>query len=85
MAVVLHHLQSAPSPPSQISELPVPPALDALVLACLAKNPGDRPQSAKELAHRLLEIQVLQPWTEERAQEWWHAHEPIRQLSQIPA
>jgi serine/threonine-protein kinase len=85
MAVVLHHLQSAPSPPSQVSELPVPPALDALVLACLAKNPGDRPQSAKELAHRLVEIQGLQPWTEERAQEWWLAHESVRQLSQIPA
>ena len=85
MAVVLHHLQSTPSPPSRVSELPIPPALDALVFACLAKNPSDRPQSAKELSRRLTEIQGLQPWTEERAEEWWHAHEPVTQLSQIPA
>jgi serine/threonine-protein kinase len=79
MAVVLQHLQSTPAPPSQASELLIPPALDALVLACLAKSPGDRPQSAKELSGRLGQIQDLHSWTEERAQDWWHAHEPARQ------
>ena len=78
MAVVLHHLQSTPAPPSHISELPIPPAMDALVLTCLAKSAGDRPQSAKDLARSLTEIQGLPRWTEERAQEWWHEHEPVR-------
>jgi serine/threonine-protein kinase len=85
MAVVLHHVQSTPSRPSQVSELPIPPELDALVFACLAKSPSDRPQSAKELARRLTQIPGLQPWTEERAEEWWQAHEPGRPLTQMPA
>ena len=76
MAVVVHHAHTPPIPPSERSELPIPPALDALVMACLAKNPAERPQSAKELSRRLSEISGLSPWTEERALEWWKRHQP---------
>ena len=50
---VLLHVQQEPVPPSQRTENPVPPDLERLVLACLAKNPGDRPQSAAELGTAL--------------------------------
>ena len=46
MALVVHHAHTPPAPPSTRTELPIPPALDALVLACLAKDPAERPQSA---------------------------------------
>ena len=56
MAVVVHHAHTPPTPPSERSEMPIPPALDRLVMACLAKSPADRPQSAKALSLRLGEI-----------------------------
>jgi hypothetical protein len=65
-----------PTPPSERSELPIPPALDRLVMACLAKSPGERPQSAKELSRRLGEVDGLNQWTEERAKQWWEVHRP---------
>jgi serine/threonine protein kinase len=48
--MIARHLHDAPVPPSQRSELPVPAALDQLVLTCLAKKPQDRPPSAAALA-----------------------------------
>ena len=81
MAIVVHHAKTPPPAPSASSELPIPPALDGLILACLAKSPADRPQSARALAQRLAEISGLNPWTEERAREWWQTHRPVRPAS----
>ena len=36
-------------PPSQRTELPIPPELDDFVMSCLEKDPDKRPQSAREL------------------------------------
>ncbi|MDR3633920.1 MAG: serine/threonine-protein kinase [Isosphaeraceae bacterium] len=45
----------APLPPSTRNPTaPIPPALERLVLDCLAKPPADRPASASEVAARLL-------------------------------
>jgi serine/threonine protein kinase len=71
MGLVLHHAHTAPTPPSSRVQLPIPAALDHLVLACLAKNPADRPQSAKELKRCLDEIELPSLWTEDRARDWW--------------
>jgi eukaryotic-like serine/threonine-protein kinase len=76
MGLLLHHVHTPATAPSSQTELPIPPELDRLVLSCLAKNPDDRPQSAKELSHRLAQIEVASAWTEERAREWWNRHQP---------
>jgi serine/threonine-protein kinase len=76
MGVLLHHAHTAPTAPSERSELPIPAALDELVLSCLAKDPGGRPQSAKELSRQLAEIRAPAVWGEDRAREWWLKHEP---------
>jgi serine/threonine-protein kinase len=76
MNMLLNHAHTVPTPPSARSELPIPPALDQLVLSCLAKNPAERPQSARELSRRLGEIAGLAPWNEDRARDWWSTHQP---------
>jgi serine/threonine-protein kinase len=45
-----------------------------LVLACLGKDPADRPRSAEALAARLGQIEFAHPWTRERAGRWWRTH-----------
>ena len=63
-------------PPSERTELEVPGQLAALIHACLAKDPAARPQSASELAERLSTIPLSEPWTHERAENWWSMHLP---------
>ena len=76
MDVVLKHVTRAPDPPS--SRRPdVPEALDALVLACLAKDPSARVASAEALALELRTVSASWPaWTPERARAWWNDHAP---------
>jgi plasmid stabilization system protein ParE len=71
MGLLLHHAHTPPTPPSARSELRIPAALDQLVLSCLAKDPAERPQSARELSRRLAEIEGAEAWTQDRAREWW--------------
>jgi serine/threonine-protein kinase len=79
MALLLQHASTPPLPPSARTELSIPSALDRLVLSCLAKDPADRPQSARELSRRLTEVPGASTWTEDRARDWWAAHQPTPQ------
>jgi serine/threonine-protein kinase len=63
-------LRDDPVPPSQRTSLPIDPALDAVILECLARNPEDRLASAGELRKRLGAIEVPR-WDEDQAKEWW--------------
>jgi serine/threonine-protein kinase len=74
MGLLLQHAQTPPVPPSARTNLPIPGALDDIVLSCLAKDPADRPQSARELSLRLAEVEGANTWTQERAREWWATH-----------
>ena len=73
--VITEHLQAVPVPPSQRTELPIPAALEHLVLACLAKKPEERPQNARQLAQSLDTIGGAR-WGDEEAQRWWRQHHP---------
>jgi serine/threonine-protein kinase len=81
---IAKHLQQEPVPPSRRTAVDVPPALERLVLACLAKRPDDRPQSAAALARSLAEIQI-EPWSEAQASEWWRIHHPVQDDVTRPA
>ena len=59
MQALIDHVSTAPSPPSARASAPIPRALDALVLACLEKDPAHRPQSADELAEALADPEVI--------------------------
>jgi serine/threonine-protein kinase len=76
LQMIAKHIQETPPPPSQRTELEVAADLDSVVLACLAKRPEDRPQSAAELDRMLAEIE-LEPWSEEEATRWWRTHQPV--------
>ena len=76
LALLMHHAQTPPEPPSLFAEQPVPAALDAAVLACLAKDPRGRPRTADALRERLTAVTLPDPWTEREARSWWELHEP---------
>jgi eukaryotic-like serine/threonine-protein kinase len=69
---IARHLNDTPLPPSHLDGIQVPPALDRLVLACLAKNREERPRSALALDQDLAGIGV-EPWGQAEAAAWWHA------------
>src|SRR5256886_8938723 len=69
MGLLVQHAQTPPTPPSARTDLPIPTALDELVLSCLANDPANRPQSARELSLRLAEVDGASAWTQERARE----------------
>jgi serine/threonine-protein kinase len=69
--VCAHHLHTTPRPLPRDSR--VPPALEALLLRCLAKSPEDRPESAATLRAELLEL--ASTWTEQEASAWWAEHD----------
>ena len=60
-----------PPAPSERAPQPVEPDLDAVIMACLAKSPDDRPQSATALAARLRDCAVGLGWTQPMALRWW--------------
>jgi hypothetical protein len=73
LEVAAQHLHQAPIPPSARSPHLVPAALENLVLACLAKDPGARPKNALEVVRALTSCRVAE-WSTEQASDWWREH-----------
>jgi len=69
-----HHMHSMPDPPSTRLGAPVAADLEAVLLACLAKRPQDRPASAHVLRERLRACVGAGRWTNARAAQWWVVH-----------
>jgi serine/threonine-protein kinase len=76
METVLKHTQTKPVPPSQRTEIKIPEAFDQVVLACLEKNPNERPPTAEVLAARFASIETTATWTEELSRQWWDSCSP---------
>lgn len=79
MALLLAHAHTPPVLPSSRTELPIPADLEAVVLSCLAKDRDERPSSARDLLARLDAIPLDEPWTQDRARDWWQRHLPSAQ------
>lgn len=75
-AIVLAHVQKDPVPPSQRTELPIPPEMEELIMKCLAKDPKDRVHSAAELARRLESMTLPEMFGRTEAARWWEMHLP---------
>jgi serine/threonine-protein kinase len=77
---IVKHVQAAAPAPSSRAPGAVPPAFDALVLACLAKDRDDRPASVDVVASRLRGVPLQQGWAQPDARAWWAAHLPPDRL-----
>ena len=76
MKTLMRHVQEKPVPPSMRTELQVPRELDDLVMACLEKDPDDRPQDAQALFRMACGCRTCETWDAERARSWWETHLP---------
>jgi len=45
-------------------------------MACLEKDPANRPQDADALAEALAATSTSGSWTQEHARQWWDQHHP---------
>lgn len=81
--VCSQHLNEVPEPFS-VKGVGVSPELEAIVLACLDKNPDRRPQSAAELRQRF-EACAIEPWTSEDATAWWGEHQASLDVDATPS
>jgi eukaryotic-like serine/threonine-protein kinase len=76
MQMLMQHVQAEPVPPSKRTELKIPRELDELVLACLHKDPRQRPQNAEELLAMAWQCKTCDAWNHQTARTWWETHLP---------
>jgi eukaryotic-like serine/threonine-protein kinase len=74
IALAIAHVTQEPAAPSARADVSIHPDLERLILDCLQKDRERRPSSAAELRRRLSSIAVAEPWTNDRAAQWWHEH-----------
>jgi serine/threonine protein kinase len=86
MRLMLAHVTQAPPDVRALVSGYVPDELVALIGACLAKSPDDRPASARELAAQLraIEVPAEHAWTAERVDAWWTQYRPRHRASTKP-
>lgn len=78
LEVALKHVRDPPEPPSRRLGTPLPRELEKVVLACLAKSPGQRPADARVLSRMLGESVPGERWEQADATRWWERHHPER-------
>ena len=73
LAAFAAHLHESPVPPSRVQPA-VSPALDAVVLRCLAKNRDERFADVASLDAALAACPEAGGWSRAAAAEWWRQH-----------
>jgi hypothetical protein len=71
-----HHLHSKPVRPSKRAQRDIPRDVEDAILWCLAKEPADRPPSARALDDRLAECGCAGEWSDAEARRWWELNKP---------
>jgi hypothetical protein len=71
MEICMKHVRIAPDTPSKRLGREISPALEAVILHCLAKDPSQRPSSTRALGDEIAQCEPLQQWTRAEAEVWW--------------
>jgi serine/threonine-protein kinase len=71
MEIMIDHTRTRPPRPSERAGRPFHRGLEDLLMSCLAKEPRDRPESAREIDRRLASLGLEESWTPERTRRWW--------------
>ena len=71
MELCAHHLHTQPTPPSVRLGRAVDRQLEALLLACLEKDPARRPPTAMAVHEALAASDAAAEWSTGDAQRWW--------------
>jgi serine/threonine protein kinase len=74
--VCAHHLHSVPIPPSQRGAS-VPSSLESILLDCLQKDPGRRPESTSILAERLAAVRSESGVSRVSVRAWWEQYKRL--------
>ena len=72
--VIMDHAKTPPPRPSSKANVEIPEDLEDLLMDCLAKDPNERPESARELERRLWGLHLRDIWTPDMAERWWADH-----------
>jgi len=78
VSMAIAHMQQAPELPSKRAEVAIPESLERVVMLCLEKKPGNRPQTAAELDALLAACADIPEWTQAEAKQWWKLHRPAQ-------
>src|SRR5262249_36813031 len=76
MEICVHHLHTAPVPPSVRLGRPVDRQLEAVLLSCLKKDPARRPPTAMAVHDALAASNAASDWSTVDMQRWWAAYRP---------
>jgi hypothetical protein len=74
LEICMKHVQAEPESPSARAGRPISPALEKLILRCLAKSQAERPAEAAVLLRELEELVTSGRWTQDDAAAWWAAN-----------
>ena len=76
MQSLIDHVSTVPQAPSRRTTREIPAWVDALVLACLEKDPDKRPPDVADIARRIARQETGPQWTSAQARAWWQEHLP---------
>ncbi len=68
--IIYQVVNTDPEPLHKVNKK-IPKDISTFIQSILAKDPKERPQTAKEMLQKWNELSAKHPWTEEDAEKWW--------------